>query len=547
MYARTGVLPPSLGITRSRRCYKWRRPRDTTTGRCTEGEDEMASVVPTEGVPYGTQIRLLAEANPDGCAVIFAAEDGTERRVTWRELDERSTQLAHVFADHGLALGDFLAVCLRNSPEHLMACFAGWKLGAVVVPMRWDLPEWEKERIMATIRPTLAIDADNLEHFAASRVASAAPLKEVVPPHGWGVCSSGSTGSPKVIVMNIPGLYSSEVAPNPVVESYVTLAQPQRVLVPAPLYHTNGFTALRHLLAGQTIVLLERFNAPRILDLIERHRISGFVGATLMLQRLAQVPDIDERDLSSLDWVQQGASPLPVWLGRRWCELVGPERFYLSYGASEGHGLIICRGDQWLAHPGCLGLPAMGAEVKVLDGEGQELPPGEIGGIYMRTPTGPVASYKGDDASPMTRTDDGFVTVGDLGWTDNDGYVYLADRRVDMIVTGGANVFPAEVESALSEYPQIRDVVVIGLRDPEWGRRVHAIIQPADVANPPDVAEVISFVKARLAPYKAPKTVEFVDSLPRNDAMKLNRGALVLERDGPEPATEPPGRAIATV
>jgi bile acid-coenzyme A ligase len=128
---------------------------------------------------------------------------------------------------------------------------------------------------------------------------------------------------------------------------------------------------------------------------------------------------------------------------------------------------------------------------------------------------------------------------------DEDGFLFMADRRVDMIVTGAANVFPAEVEAALSEHPQILDVVVIGLRDPEWGRRVHAIIQPADTANPPDVADVINFAKARLAPYKAPKTVEFVDSLPRSDAMKLSRGALVLERDGPEPVDEARGEATA--
>ena len=145
----------------------------------------------------------------------------------------------------------------------------------------------------------------------------------------------------------------------------------------------------------------------------------------------------------------------------------------------------------------------------------------------------------------MTRTDDGFVTVGDLGWVDEEGYLYMADRRVDMIVTGAANVFPAEVEAALSEHPEIVDVVVVGLRDPEWGRRVHAIVQPADVANPPDEADIISFAKARLASYKAPKTVEFVESLPRSEAMKLSRGALVLERDGPEPADESPGAATA--
>jgi bile acid-coenzyme A ligase len=174
-------------------------------------------------------------------------------------------------------------------------------------------------------------------------------------------------------------------------------------------------------------------------------------------------------------------------------------------------------------------------EIEILDADGHELPPGEVGSIYMRTPTGPVASYVGDNVAPLPRTEDGFVTVGDMGWLDQEGFLYMADRRVDMIVTGAANVFPAEVESALSEHPGIADVVVVGLRDPEWGRRVHAIVQPADPANPPDLDEVIAFAKERLAPYKVPKTVELVDALPRSEAMKLSRAALIAERDGPEP------------
>jgi bile acid-coenzyme A ligase len=283
-------------------------------------------------------------------------------------------------------------------------------------------------------------------------------------------------------------------------------------------------------MSGVQVVLLERFNAPRILDLIEEHRITGFIGATPMLQRLAQVPGIEERDLSSIDWVQQGASPLPVWLGRRWCELVGAEHFYLSYGATEGHGLAVCRGDQWLEHPGTLGRGFMETEIEILDADGHELPPGQVGSIYMRTPTGPAASYVGDNVAPMPRTDDGFVTVGDMGWLDEEGFLYMADRRVDMIVSGGVNVFPAEVEAALSEHPGIADVVVIGLSDPDWGRRVHAVVQASDPALGGDA--VMSFARERLAPYKVPKTVEFVTAIPRSDAMKFNRAALVEEREG---------------
>jgi ferredoxin len=148
-------------------------------------------------------------------------------------------------------------------------------------------------------------------------------------------------------------------------------------------------------------------------------------------------------------------------------------------------GLVICRGDEWLEHPGTLGRGFTDTEIRVLDADNRELPAGEVGAIYMRTPTGPAASYVGDDVTQTPRTDDGFVTVGDLGWVDDEGYLYMADRRTDMIVTGAVNVFPAEVEAALSEHPDIADVVVVGLRDPEWGRRVHAIVQPADAVSPP--------------------------------------------------------------
>jgi len=173
-----------------------------------------------------------------------------------------------------------------------------------------------------------------------------------------------------------------------------------------------------------------------------------------------------------------------VWLGHRWIELVGPERFYMSYGASEGFGIVVCRGDQWLAHPGTLGRGMSGTEVAVRSESGSRCRPGRSGASTCG-PHRPMASYVGHDVKPMDTTSDGFTSVGDLGWLDEDGFLFMADRRVDMIVTGAVNVFPAEVEAALSEHPGIADVVVVGLQDPEWGRRVHAIVQRADPGSTP--------------------------------------------------------------
>jgi bile acid-coenzyme A ligase len=302
-------------------------------------------------------------------------------------------------------------------------------------------------------------------------------------------------------------------------------------LVPAPLYHTNGFGATMTLLAGEPIILMERFNAERVLDLIERHRVTSFIAATPMLHRIAKVPGVTGRDLSSLQWVMQGASPIPQWLARFWCDLIGPERLYFGYGSAENVGVVTCRGDEWLEHPGTLGRGWADTEIRILAPDGSDLPPGEVGEIFMRSSArGKVGAYRGD-AVPIPMTADGFATIGDLGWLDEQGYLYLADRRVDMIVSGGANVYPAEVEAALSEHPGVDDVVVIGLPDPDWGKRVHALIQPTDSVNPVTPEEIVAFAKTRLSSYKVPKTVELVDKIPRNEATKVNRTALVEARE----------------
>jgi len=245
---------------------------------------------------------------------------------------------------------------------------------------------------------------------------------------------------------------------------------------------------------------------------------------------MADVAGIEDRDLSSLRWILQGAAPMPPSLVERWAGLIGAERIVMAYGMTEAIGITALRGDEWMHHRGSIGLGLRGTEIRILDSDGRQLPPGEIGDIYMRSPTYGGSTYLG--ASPMPETTEGFATVGDMGWLDEDGYLFLADRRADLIVSGGANVFPAEVENALIDHPGVVDVVVIGLADPEWGRRVHAVIEPRDPAAPPELADVVAFAKSRLAPYKVPKTIEIVESIPRSAATKVSRGSMVAERGG---------------
>jgi len=250
-----------------------------------------------------------------------------------------------------------------------------------------------------------------------------------------------------------------------------------------------------------------------------------------MLQRIADLPGVDDRDLSSLDWILQGAAPMPPSLVHRWAGLIGAERILMAYGMTEAIGITALRGDEWMAHEGSVGRGHRGTEVRVLDEVGVEVPVGETGEIYLKSPSYGGSDYLGD-APQLRTTADGFQTVGDMGHVDEDGYLYIADRRVDMIITGGANVFPAQVEQALIDHPKVADVVVIGLQDDEWGRRVHAIVEPADPADPPTADEVIAYAKARLAAYKVPKTVELVDEMPRSAATKVNRGRLIEARGG---------------
>jgi bile acid-coenzyme A ligase len=488
------------------------------------------TTAPTDVVPMSRRIRDLAAARPDAPAVTAVDIAGAERTASWRELDVHSDQLGRVLQDRGVAVGDRVAIELRNSLELVLCVLAAWKTGAVPVPMRWDLPQWERTRLLAAVAPTLTVCADDVpELLRAAGEQTLAPLPDVVGPQVNGICSSGSTGTPKIILSDRPAVWTPESS-TPFAATWAPVPVPQTILVPAPMYHTNGFATLLSMLGGDRLIVLEKFDAALFVDLIERHRVTTFTATPTMLQRIARVPGVDDRDLSSVAWILQGAAVIPPALVHRWFDLLSPTRVFMAYGMTEGLGLTSLRGDEWLAHPGSVGRGFRGTEIRIAGPDGQELPPGEVGEIFLRSPTTGLYTYLGG-APLLPTTDDGFGSAGDLGWLDEDGYLYIADRRVDMIISGGANVYPAEVESALADHPAIADVVVIGLADPEWGRRVHAIVEPSDPTSPPSYDDVISYAKSKLAAYKVPKTVELVDAIPRSAATKVSRSALVAERE----------------
>ncbi|HUN31848.1 MAG TPA: AMP-binding protein [Trebonia sp.] len=496
-------------------------------------EGVIVEGAPANPVSIARRIGQLVDEHPDEDDVVYRhiALDGTEPGFGWPSLDRRSGQVAAALATRGLGQGDRLAVALRNSPQFIVSVLAAWKLGAVPVPIRWDIPDWELGRLRAVVDARVFLTEADIPWLQATADDPVPALPDVISPQFNGTCSSGSTGTPKVILTERPGLYTPELGATFAEMWGAVVTHPQTVLVPTAMYHTNGFTTLYNLIAGARLIVMEKFDAARVVDVIERYRVTNFTATPTMLQRIADLPRIDDRDLSSLEFFIQGAAMMPPQLTHRWAKLVGPERIIMAYGMTEGLGLTALRGDEWMSHQGSVGRGIRGTEVRILADDGTELPAGQIGEIFLRTPH--VAGYRYLGTVPrMKTTEDGFATAGDMGYLDEQGYLFLADRRVDMIVTGGANVFPAEVEAALIDHPAIADVVVIGLRDPQWGRRVHAIIEPADPAAPPAPSDVIAYAKSRLAPYKVPKTVELVDIIPRSAATKVNRGSLVAARGG---------------
>lgn len=480
-----------------------------------------------EYVSFPAHFRRLVAARPDELVLVHVDLDGVERSFTWAQLDRRAAQVAGALRARGVGHGDVVGIQLANSPELVFAALAAWKLGAVPVPVRWDLPDWELDRLRSVVDAKVHLDPTSLDWLAATEADEPPDLPDLVSPNLNGICSSGSTGTPKVIVANRPAIYS-DLYSVPMYELWGPVSRPQTILVLAPMYHTNGFATLYSMHGGDRLVIMQKFDAARVVDLIERHRVTTFTATPTMLKRIADVPGIGGRDLSSMEWILQGAAPMPPSLVEWWGERIGYEKIVMAYGMTETIGLTALRGDEWLTHRGSVGKGIRATDIRILDPDQCEVPIGEIGDVYMRSAMYEGAKYLG--AGQLTPTEDGFCTVGDMGWLDGDGYLYLADRRVDLILSGGANVFPAEVETALIDHPAVADVVVIGLPDSEWGQRVHAIVALKPDVVPPSVDEIIAFAKGRVAAYKVPKSVELVEEIPRSAATKVNRQALIAER-----------------
>ncbi|MGO4675494.1 AMP-binding protein [Bosea sp. 2YAB26] len=486
-------------------------------------------------ISFPARLAQLAAEAPDIVAITFVDRDGQETDVTRRDLHLRATRLARVLAQRGVGPDTMVVTGIPNSIEHIAIAIAAWRCGACTVAQSARAPEREFAETLKLLDARFVIadragaDMSHAEIRAVSLDDSrdAEPVPDRVAHPGKATASGGSTGRPKIIVyphpwVRVPGEIGDI--------SHIGFRSGQIQLVCGPLYHNAPFTwAHFGLFEGHRLILMERFDAARVVDLIEHHRCSFMFFAPTMMQRIIRLPEIQSRDLSSIGSIFITAAICPVWLKQAWVDLIGAEKLQESYGSSEAVGYAHISGPEWLSHRGSVGRAGDG-DLKILDAEFNEVPTGEIGEIFFRPTHYPRPTYAYIGSPPAKTTPNGYTSVGDMGHVDAEGFLYIADRRTDLIISGGVNVYPAEVEAVLTEHAAVGDAAVVGLPDADWGRRVHAIVEPVDPSGTIALDELYAWMRERLSAAKIPKTIEFTSALPRDQSGKIRRSALIAAR-----------------
>jgi bile acid-coenzyme A ligase len=477
-------------------------------------------------ISFARRLTDFVDADPDHPAITCGDETATRA-----ELEHRADALARELADGGVGVGSMVSMALPNSVDWFVTAVAAWKLGATPQPLSARLPRRELEAIVALADPAVVVGVEPgslgtrwclpLEHRAVAR-SGGEPLPDVVSPAWKAPTSGGSTGRPKLIVSGDPGIV------NPTAPPPLHFAPDDCLVMPGPLYHNGPIVwSCQALMWGGHVVVLPRFDAEGTLAAIERHAADVVYLVPTMMKRIWTLPEEvrNAYDLSSLRIAWHLAEPCPAWLKLAWIKWLGPERILELYGGTEAQLATTITGTEWLEHRGSVGRPTSG-EIAICDADGNELPANEEGEIWLRAGrSAPTYRYIGAEA--RTR-EGGWESLGDNGWLDDDGYLYLGDRVADLILTGGANVYPAEVEACLLEHPGVRTCAVIGLPDVDKGSRIHAIVE-ADLEVVGE-DELRVFLAERLVSYKLPRTFEFVATPLRDDAGKVRRGELRSER-----------------
>jgi long-chain acyl-CoA synthetase len=504
---------------------------------------------PETALPVGMGIALHAQRFPERTAV--ASEVG-ER--TYAQLNARCNQLVRALRRRGLASGDAIALVATNRPEFAETYFAALRSGLRVTPINWHLTAAELSYILDNceakaviadarfaeivaeaagtkavaerLRVTLAFGGDIDGFTAYDASLRAEPEHDIEAPElgTQMLYTSGTTGQPK-------GVYRRSrrgLAPGGGIGGALGYREADAHLCTGPLYHAAplAFSLVGPLSAGIKVVMMDGWDPSRALELIEEHRITHTHMVPTMFHRLLMLPEEKRRkhDVSSLRTVLHGAAPCPIPVKQGIMEWLGPI-VYEYYAATEGFGTLVDP-HTWLARPGTVGKPAEG-QVRVLDDAGRDAAPGEVGTVYLRAPEGARFEYYGD-AEKTRRSyhgDTPYFTLGDMGYFDAEGFLFLSDRSADLIITGGVNVYPAEVDAVLLMHSAVQDTATVGVPNDDWGEEVRSVVvlRPGHVASPALAAELITFCRERLASFKCPRLVDFVSALPRYDTGKIFR------------------------
>ncbi|GGE68552.1 AMP-binding protein [Nesterenkonia cremea] len=492
--------------------------------------------------PVGFPLRDLPSAHAEHSPSSIALRCG-DRERSWAEMARATRSLAQGMHQRGVGHGDFVSLLLRDGVDIVTAAFACYQVGAVPQPLSTSLAPSELAAILELTTPALVVtqDAQSTAELPGDHPTSAvdqlgtddaAQLPTVISPSWKAPTSGGSTGRPKIILCGQPAELPAFDA-----EAW-QISGEDRFLMTAPLHHNAPFaTTMTALFHGAEVTLLERFDPEAVLEQIERHRITWAYLVPTMMRRISSLPEHQRLsyDLTSLGQLWHCAEPCPAWLKEEWISWLGGERIWELYGGTEAQAGCTLSGTEWSAHRGSVGRPRWG-EITLFDDQCAEITePGIPGDVYMRVSPGspPAFRYIGAELKEV----DGWSTLGDIGEFDTDGYLYLHDRRSDMITVGGVNVYPAEVESALTEHPEVLSAAVIGLPEDDLGSSVHAIVQlstPGQNTYSLSTEQLQEFLTSRLSRHKRPTSIEFVQTSLRDEAGKVRRAALRRERLSPE-------------
>jgi acyl-CoA synthetase (AMP-forming)/AMP-acid ligase II len=490
-----------------------------------------------------------AARQPNRAAVVLS--DGPT--LTYSELDRQANRLANAMLALGLGSLDKCTTVGYNSTHHLVVSSAGRRIVLVSLPMNYRLtPEEIEYQLNHSDTKILFSGPEQVEKIESVAARCPNVLHKVAwgmadVPAGWirydDLAQSGSEEPPPIEAgMTGPSMtYTAGTTGNPKGAYRANPVDPESIqkqfrwfdlrpgdvhLAAGPLYHSApGSFAGLHLILGGTAVLMRRFDPELALQLIQQHRVNNTFMAPTLLKRIVSLPDAVKRsyDVSSMHSIVVAAAPCPFEVKRRVMELFGPV-LYEFYGASETGVNTLMRPEEQLQKPGSCGRVVDGVDMKILDDAGNECPRGTAGEIWVKTTSLITEYYRNPKATADARKGE-YFSVGDVAYLDDDGFVFVVDRKRDMVISGGVNICTTEIENVIHAHPKVWDVVVIGIPDEEWGESVHAIVQPkpGDMLEP---AEIATFVKDHLADYKKPRSIEIRSELPRDEAGKIRKREL---------------------